>query len=91
MYKNGFNFCFIQVKRLSKLGGSTYKENTRRILTRLIGHDLALQYNWAGKKGWKNVEMDKKAFGQLTICKIVISEFAVKILLTLDINSLFVH
>ena len=40
---------FVQVKRLSAVGGSSAKEVAKRMMSLMFTNILARQYNWVGK------------------------------------------
>ncbi|XP_064614191.1 uncharacterized protein LOC135477907 [Liolophura sinensis] len=57
------------VNQLSLIGGSNLKEATRRVMSQTISHNVALNLNWAGRKGWKGQQTEpKRAFGGLRLC-----------------------
>ena len=40
---------YLQINDLAVIGGSNVKENVRRVMSHVLHHALALQYNWAGR------------------------------------------
>jgi len=62
----------LQINDLAVIGGSNVKENVRRVMSHVLQHAVALQYNWAGKSGWKSQSEEAKlAFGNLLICSAI--------------------
>ena len=57
---------------LAIIGGSTMKENVQRVMSHVLDHAVALQYNWAGKSGWKSHTDDiKRAFSSLLLSSVI--------------------
>ena len=48
------------------------KENVGRVMSHVLDHTVVLQYNWAGKSGWKSHTDDiKRAFGSLLLSSVI--------------------
>jgi hypothetical protein len=71
---NQFAQCFVtlQTGYLSLLGGTEIADTTSRILRALITNELALEYNYCGRK-YKG-EQRKKKFKSLRLKKVIIGE-----------------
>ncbi|XP_025263569.1 uncharacterized protein LOC112637647 [Camponotus floridanus] len=54
------------VTEIIKIGGTSYKQMVKRVLTRIISNDLSKTYSWIGYKGKRN-------FFNLRICSAILS------------------
>ena len=43
----------LQENSLVKIGGANLKDTVKRAMGHLLTTDVALLFNWAGRKGWK--------------------------------------
>ena len=62
-----FHACFFQVNYLSIFGSKTAPETMRRILSKVIGADLACAMTWKGSQS-------KSAFHGTKLAEVVLSE-----------------
>ncbi|XP_041364733.1 uncharacterized protein LOC121380060 [Gigantopelta aegis] len=60
------------VTRLAVVGGSSLKENVRRVMGTVLSNNVSRLYNWAGKYGWKSQDnTPKRAFGNLKLAAVI--------------------
>jgi len=58
------------------IGGSSVKENVRRVMSSVMCNDVSRLYNWAGKYGWKSKDNTvKRAFGNLKLAAAILSMY----------------
>ncbi|CAG7720713.1 unnamed protein product, partial [Allacma fusca] len=62
----GFSIQYLRVQWCCGIGGADFKVQTRRILTRIFSHELALGISYTGKG-------DKICFKNLNICSSVVA------------------
>ncbi|ELU12711.1 hypothetical protein CAPTEDRAFT_208485 [Capitella teleta] len=61
------------IQEISLIGGSCVKDQVRRAMSHVLGHNVAIGYNWAGSLGWKSSTGQTKCpFQNLQIFSIII-------------------
>ena len=78
------------IKDLAVIAGSNGKENVRRVISHVLHHAEALEYDWAGKGSWKGqIEEAKRASGSLLISLPSCDTVSLKILITIYIKYIY--